>query len=53
LQILKAVIHGGKAVTTSRPARRLSRHREAVKALRWRARKVAERRGAMLVALLV
>src|SRR4051794_10421427 len=36
-----------------RPARRLSPHPEAVKAGRWRGRKAAERRGAVLVALIV
>src|SRR3954447_17664942 len=35
------------------PARRLSSHPEAVKARRWRGRKAAERRGAVLVALIV
>jgi hypothetical protein len=37
----------------ARPARRLSSHPEAVKARRWRGRKAAERRGAVLVALIV
>lgn len=36
-----------------RPAVDLSRHPGAVKARRWRARRAAERRGAVLVALLV
>ena len=36
-----------------RPARRLSSHPGAVKARRWRGRKAAERRGAVLVALIV
>src|SRR3954468_23514402 len=37
----------------ARPARRLSSHPEAVKARRWRGRKAAERRGAVLVAVIV